>query len=107
MVHGATAKFKRPRVTPVIISFGRSRFPRLRELETTVSALAVLLLKPGDNAAQLTGYIALESRNDQEVRVTISPPAINAPISVKISCDAVTVKRADAVRKAEATPDRK
>jgi hypothetical protein len=75
--------------------------------QTTVSALAVVPLKPGDNAAQLAGCITLESRTDQEVRVTITPPAVNSPVVVKISGDAVAVERADAARTAEAKPGRK
>ena len=75
--------------------------------QTTVSALAVLPLKTDDNAAQLAGCLALESRNNQEVHMTIRPPAVNSPVVVKISGDAVAVERADALRKAEAKPGRK
>lgn len=75
--------------------------------QTTISALAVLPLKAGDNAAQLAACLALESRNDHEVHVTIRPPAVNAAVSVKLSGEAVTIERPNAVRKAETTPHRK
>jgi len=70
--------------------------------QTTVSALAVLPLRTGDHAIRLAECLALESRNNPEVRVTIAPPAVNSSIVVKISGDAVAVERADAVRNAEA-----
>ena len=69
--------------------------------QTTVSALAVMPLRTGDNAARQAACIALESRTDQEVHVTIRPPAINSQVSVKISADVVAVERAEAVRKAK------
>jgi hypothetical protein len=59
-------------------------------------------MKPNDNAAQLADCIALEAHADQAVRVTISPPAVAPPMSAKLSGEAVTIERTDAVRKRRA-----
>lgn len=72
--------------------------------QTTVSALAVLPMNTSDNAARLADCLALDSRADQEVHVTIRPPAVNTAMSVDISGAVVTIERVDAVPKAEVIP---
>jgi hypothetical protein len=56
---------------------------------------------------QLAECLALESRNNHGVHVTIRPPAVNLVMSVKLSGDMVAVSRGGAVREAEPAPERK
>ena len=89
-----------------VFKIWESRKPGLVAQFVERDDLAVLPLKAGDNAAELADCLALESRNNHEVHVTIRPPAITAAVSVKLFGETVAIGRADAVRKAKAVPRR-